>query len=146
MPGYISQGFLNYAKAHAVPCKYLCGGEGSVGYYNRDPEALRLKIAARDANVGWALEQWPENFFLSGTISPYHDHTILTSWIAKKAGDDPALKTIEDFQAMFETLFDAYDWVWIYASSAGKTVPYNPDNSARYSAVYEAALTASASQ
>ena len=47
---------------------------------------------------------------------------------------------------MFETLFDAYDWVWIYASSAGKTVPYNADNSVRYSAVYEAALTAVSSR
>ncbi len=146
MPGHISQGFLNYAKEHALLCKYLCGGEVSVGYYNPDPESLRLKIAARDANLEGPLSLWPDHLFLAGTISPYHDHRILTSWIAKRAGDDPALKTIEDFQPMFETLFDAYDWVWIYASSAGKTVPYNADNSARYSAVYEAALSASAGE
>ncbi len=145
-PGYMSKGFLDYSKERGLPCKYLCGGEVSVGYYNRDREALRLKIAARDANLEGPLSQWPEHFFLAGTISPYHDHTILTSWIATRAGDDPALKTIEDFQPMFETLFDAYDWVWIYASSAGRTVPYNADNSARYSAVYEAALAESAAQ
>jgi len=40
--------------------------------------------------------------------------------------------------------FDAYDWVWIYASSAAKTQPYNPDNSARYSVVLKAALDESA--
>ncbi len=146
MPGHISQGFLNYAKKHGVPCKYLCGGEVSVGYYNANPEALRAKIAERDMKMAGPLETWPDHLFLAGTISPYHDHTIVTSWVKDRAGDDPELKTIEDFQPMFETLFDAYDWVWIYASSAGRTVPYNPDNNARYSAVYEAALTASAAQ
>ncbi|MCD6361793.1 MAG: hypothetical protein J7M38_13135 [Armatimonadetes bacterium] len=145
-PGHISKGFLDYAREHEVPCRYLCGGEVSVGYYSANPEALRAKIAARDMNMAWALERWPDHLFLAGTISPYHDHTILTSWIRKKAGDDPELKTIEDFEPMFETLFDAYDWVWIYASSAGRTLPYDPDNNARYSAVYRAALAASAGE
>jgi len=43
-------------------------------------------------------------------------------------------------------LFDAYDWVWIYASSAGKTQPYNPENNKRYSRVLKAALDASAAE
>jgi hypothetical protein len=41
---------------------------------------------------------------------------------------------------MFRTLFEAYDWVWVYASSAGKTVPYNADNNRLYSEVLTAAL------
>ncbi len=127
-PGHINLGFLKYAKAHQLPCKLLCGGEVSVGYYNPTPEALREKIAQRDRNMAWALEEFPDHLFLAGTISPYHDYKILTSWIKDRAGDDPQLKTIADFQPMFKTLFDAYDWVWVYASSAGRTVPYNPDN------------------
>ena len=146
VPGHISKGFLDYAREHDLPTKYLCGGEVSVGYYNPNPEALREKIAARDLVMAGPLEEYPDNLFLAGTISPYHDYTILTSWIKDRAGDDPELKTIEDFQPMFRTLFDAYDWVWIYASSAGRTVPYNPDNNARYSAVMRKALDEAAGQ
>ena len=139
-PGHINLGFLRYAQAHQLPCKLLCGGEVSVGYYNPNPEALKEKIAQRDRNMAGPLEEFPDHLFLAGTISPYHDHTILTSWIQKRAGDDPELKTIADFQPMFRTLFDAYDWVWIYASSAARTVPYNPDNNRMYSEVLSAAL------
>ena len=140
VPGHVSLGFLKYAKEHNLPCKYLCGGEVDVGYYNPNVAALKQKIAARDANLAWALQQFPDHFFLAGTISPYHDHAILTSWIQKNAGGNPELKTIADFQPMFRTLFDAYDWVWIYAASAAKTLPYSPENSALYSDVLSAAL------
>ncbi len=138
--GHITLGFLKYAKEHGVPCKYLCGGEVTVGYYNPNIQALKRNIARRDANMAHALSRFPDHLFLAGTISPYHDHTILTSWIKDRAGDDPELKTIADFQPLFRTLFDAYDWVWVYASSAGKTVPYNADNNRLYSEVLTAAL------
>jgi hypothetical protein len=138
--GHMTLGFLKYAKEHAVPCKYLCGGEVTVGYYNPNVEALKGNIARRDANMSPVLARFPDHLFLAGTISPYHDHTILTSWIKDRAGDEPELRTIADFQPMFRTLFDAYDWVWVYASSAGKTVPYNPENSRLYSEVLSAAL------
>jgi hypothetical protein len=39
--------------------------------------------------------------------------------------------------------YRAYDWVWIYASSAAKTEPYNPKNNQMYSRVLRAALDAS---
>lgn len=145
-PAYIIKGFLDYAQHHRVPCKCLCGGEVALGYYNRNPEALRAKIAQRDAKMAWALQTWPEHLFLAGTISPYHDHTLLTGWIKNSAGDDPELKTIEDFRSMFRTLFDAYDWVWVYAASAARAGPYDPQNNARYSAVYRAALDEAAGQ
>jgi len=45
---------------------------------------------------------------------------------------------------MFKTLFEAYDWVWIYAASAARSEPYNPDNAKRYGAVMRAALADSA--
>jgi hypothetical protein len=140
VPGHVSLGFLKYAKEHSLPCKYLCGGEVDVGYYNPNVAALRQKITARDANLAWALQEFPDHFFLAGTISPYHDHTILTSWIKNNAGDDPELKTIADFQPMFRTLFDAYDWAWIYAASAAKTLPYSPENNRLYSDALNAAL------
>jgi len=41
---------------------------------------------------------------------------------------------------MFRTLFGAYDWVWIYASSAANTQPYDPERSREYSDVLRAAL------
>ncbi len=139
-PGHISLGFLKYARAHDLPGKYLCGGEVSVGYYNPNPGALREKIAKRDSNMAWALEQFPDHLFLVGTISPYHEYTILTTWLKTKAGEDPELKTIADFQPMFKALFDAYDWVWIYAAGSGRTEPYNPENNRLYAEVLEAAL------
>jgi len=143
-PGHMTLGFLKYAKQHKVPCKFLCGGETTPGYYNPNVERLKQRIADRDAAMADAMARFPDHFYLAGTISPYHDHTVLTDWILRNAGDDPELKTIEDFQPMFRTLFDAYDWVWIYASSAARTQPYNPDNNARYSAVLKAALNESA--
>ncbi len=144
--GHITLGFLKYADKHGVPCKYLCGGEVTPGYYNPNVEQLKKRIADRDATMAELLGRFPDHFRLAGTISPYHDHAILTWWIKDQAGDDPQLKTIEDFQPMFRTLFDAYDWVWIYASSAADTQPYNPTNSARYSAVLNAALDESAGE
>ena len=141
-PGHITLGFLKYCKAHKVPAKYLCGGETTVGYYNRNVAALKEKIRRRDEGLAGIFEQYPDHFFLAGTISPYHDHQILTDWIKKAAGDDPELKTIADFEPMFRTLFDAYDWVWIYASSAGKTEPYKPENGTMYSAALRRALEA----
>lgn len=142
VPGHITLGFLRYCKRHRVPAKFLCGGEVEVGYYNPDVDALKKRIAARDAAYEAPLREFPDHFFLAGTISPYHDHTILTSWIKRAAGDDPALKTIEDFQPMFETLFHAYDWVWIYASSAARTMPYDPQRAKTYGDVLRRALNA----
>jgi len=144
VPGHITLGFLKYCKQHHLPAKYLAGGEVGVGYYHRDPVALKASISRRDTNYAPVLAEFPDNLFLAGTISPYHDWRILTSWIKRNAGDNPVLKTIEDFRPMFKTLFDAYDWVWIYASSAGKTQPYNPELTRRYSAVIKAALDESA--
>ena len=140
---YFTLGLLKYAKAHNVPLKFLCGGETTPGYVNKDVAALKARIAQRDADVADYLEQFPRRFFLAGTISPFHDYSITTSWIQKRY-HGTNFKTIEDFEPMFKTLFDAYDWVWIYASSAGKTAPYDPRNNARYSAVLRAALAPSA--
>lgn len=140
VPGHISLGFLRYAKAHHLPCKYLCGGETSPGYYNRNLDALRDKIVSRDRDMAPMLQQFPDHFFLAGTISPYHDLSVATSWIKARAGDDPELKTIQDFEPMFRELFVAYQWNWIYASSAAKTLPYDPEHSEMYSEVLEAAL------
>jgi hypothetical protein len=138
--GHITLGFLKYAKEHHVPCEYLCGGETEVGYYNRNVDALKGRIARRDVTMAEFLSTYPDHFRLAGTISPYHDHTILTDWIKRAAGDDPELKTIQDFGPMFRTLFDAYDWVWIYASSAASTQPYNPERNREYSDVLRAAV------
>ena len=105
---------------------------------------LNRFIGARHRDVAAYLEQFPDHLFLGGTISPFHDYGIATSFIeAGYKGSD--FETIEDFEPMFKTLFDAYDYVWIYASSAAKTLPYNPANSQRYSRVLRRALDASAS-
>ena len=144
-PSYITLGLLKYAKANRVPLKYICGGETTPGYCNKNVDALKHKIADRDRDVAEFLEQFPGHFFLGGTISPFHDYSIATSFIQRGyEGSDFA--TIEDFQPMFQTLFDAYDYVWIYASSAARTLPYNAENNARYSRVLRAALDASASK
>lgn len=139
-PSHIILGFLEYCKQRHLPAKYLCGGEDSPGYYNRNVEALREKMAARYAAMAPIMERYPDHYFMAGTISPYHDVTLLTSWIKDAAGEDPELKTIQDFQPMFRTLFEAYDWVWVYASSAGKTEPYKAGNSKLYGEVLKAAL------
>ncbi|MGD9495353.1 MAG: hypothetical protein AB7Y46_03480 [Armatimonadota bacterium] len=134
VPGHISLGFLRYAQEHHLPCKLLCGGETTPGYYNPDPEALRAKIIQRDRDMAPYLERFPEHLFLAGTISPYHDLSINTGFMAAKEGEARTLRTLEDFAPMFETLFAAYQWNWIYASSAAQTQPYDPAHSAMYSA------------
>ena len=142
-PGYITLGLLKYAKAHNVPLRYLCGGETTPGYCNKSVAALKRRIADRDRDVARFLEQFPDRFALAGTISPFHDYSIAKSFIQRGyAGSD--FKTIEDFEPMFKTLFDAYDYLWIYASSAAKTLPYSSENSLRYSRVLRAALGRSA--
>ncbi|MGC9317564.1 MAG: hypothetical protein ACP5KN_05945, partial [Armatimonadota bacterium] len=140
VPGHISLGFLRYAQAHGLPTKYLCGGETIPGYYNRNLQALRDKIIERDEIMSPVLQRYPDHFFLAGTISPYHDLSVATSWIKARAGDDPELRTIQDFEPMFRELFVAYQWNWIYASSAAKTLPYDREHSEMYSEVLEAAL------
>ena len=102
--------------------------------------ALLLAAFAFAAPADEFLSTYPNHFRLAGTISPYHDYAILTDWIKRAAGDDPELKTIQDFGPMFRTLFDAYDWVWIYASSAANTQPYDPERNREYSDVLRAAL------
>ena len=138
--GHITLGFLKHCRDRKLPAKYICGGETTPGYYNPSVEALRGKIAARDAAMAPIIEAYPDHFFLGGTISPYHDHTLLTDWIKRRAGDDPPLKTIADFQPMFRTLFEAYDWVWIYAASASRSQPYKPEQIPLYGDVLRAAL------
>lgn len=144
VPGHISLGFLKYAQAHRLPCRLLCGGETTPGYYNPNPEALRRRIAERDRAMAPYLERFPDHLFLAGTISPYHDLSINTSFMAAKEGEERSLRTLDDFAPMFEVLFTAYDWNWIYASSAAKTMPYDPAHNAMYSAVLDAALSAAA--
>lgn len=144
VPGHISLGFLKYAQAHRLPSRMLCGGETTPGYYNPDPEALRRKIIDRDRAMAPYLERFPDHLFLAGTISPYHDLSINTGFMAAAEGEERSLRTLEDFAPMFETLFRAYDWNWIYASSAAKTMPYDPEHNALYTPVLDAALRAAA--
>ncbi|MCE5240956.1 hypothetical protein LLH23_21045 [bacterium] len=143
-PSHIILGFLEYCKQHKLPTRYLCGGEDSPGYYNKNVAALREKIATRYGTMAPLMERYPDNYSMAGTISPYHDYKILTSWIQSAAGADPELKTIQDFEPMVRTLFEAYDWVWVYAASAAKTEPYKPENSRLYSEVMRQALDAAA--
>lgn len=143
-PGHITLGFLKYCRARKLPAVYLCGGEDSPGYYNANDEALRQRIATRYAALAPMLEQFPANFALAGTISPYHDYRALTSWLQTAAGPDPQLKTLADFQPLLRTLCEQYDWNWVYAASAGKADPYHRDLGPRYSEVLRQAQTAAA--
>ncbi|MDP6359118.1 MAG: hypothetical protein QF473_28620, partial [Planctomycetota bacterium] len=139
---YIVLGLLKYAKVNRVPLKFLCGGETMPGYCNKSVDMLKQKIADRDRAVAPILEQFPDHFFLAGTISPFHDYTLATDWIKRGYAGSP-FKTINDFEPMFRTLFDAYDWVWIYASSAAKTLPYDPEKNRIYSDVLRTSLDGS---
>ncbi|MBT4820790.1 MAG: hypothetical protein HON70_34095, partial [Lentisphaerae bacterium] len=143
IPSYITLGILKRAKQQGIDLKYLCGGETTPGYCNRDTDALKAKIAKRDRDVAQALAQFPDHFFLAGTISPFHDYSIAKSFIEKGYADSP-IRSLDDFEPMFRTLVDAYDWVWIYASSAARTLPYDPKNSHAYGRVLKSAVDASA--
>jgi len=142
-PSYITLGILKHAKKHGIPLKYLCGGETTPGYCNKTLAGMKERIAKRDDDVGPFLEQFPDRLFLAGTISPFHDYSIAKSFI-QKGYKDSDFKTIDDFEPMFKALFDAYDYLWIYASGAAKTRPYTPENSKLYSAVLKRALDRSA--
>lgn len=142
-PSYITLGLLKYAKAHRVPLKYICGGETTPGYCNPSVDRLKQKIADRDRDMAPYLQQFPDHLVLGGTISPFHDYSLATGFI-ESGYRGSEFKTIEDFEPMFRTLFDAYDYVWIYASSAAKTLPYDPEHSRRFSKTLREALDASA--
>jgi hypothetical protein len=126
-----------------VPLKYLCGGETIPGYCSKGLAELEQKIADRDEAMAPFLEEFPDHLFLAGTISPFHDYRLASGWIKQGYAGSP-FRTLADFRPMFKVLFDAYDWVWIYASSAAKTEPYNRKNNRMYSSVLRAALDASA--
>lgn len=143
-PGHITLGFLKYCRDRKLPALYLCGGEDSPGYYNADVTALQQRIAARYAALAPRLEEFPANYALAGTISPYHDYRVLTSWLQTAAGADPQLKTLEDFGPLLRTLCEQYDWNWVYAASAGQANPYSPDLNRRYSEVLRQAQTTAA--
>ena len=142
-PSYITLGLLRYAKHNNLPLKYLCGGETTPGYCSKSLDELKRKIAQRDSDVAPFLEEFGDRFELAGTISPLHDYSLATGWIQKGYADSP-FKTIQDFAPLFRTLFNAYDWNWIYASSAAQTEPYKPENSRMYGKVLREALAASA--
>jgi len=139
-PSHIILGFLEYCKQHKLPTRYLCGGEDSPGYYNKNVAALQQEMARRYAIMSPIMARYPDHYFMAGTISPYHDYKILTDWIKRAAGDAPEIKTIQDFEPMFRTLFEGYDWVWIYAASAARTEPYKPENNRLYGDVLRQAL------
>lgn len=138
-PSLVTLGLLRYAREHKVPLKYLCGGETSPGYCSKSVEELKRKIAARDSAVAPFLEAFPEHLVLAGTISPLHDYGLASGWIQKGYADSP-FQSLTDFEPLFRTLFDAYDWVWIYASSAAQTKPYDPAMSRLYTPVLRKAL------
>ncbi|NOY82065.1 MAG: hypothetical protein GXP31_13800 [Kiritimatiellaeota bacterium] len=142
-PTYVFTGLLEYAKTHSIPLTLLDGGETLPGYCNRSLDSLREKIARRDRLVQKWLDVYPERLVLAGPISPFHDWDLTSGWIRKGYAKSP-FRTLDDFKPLFRCLFEAYDWVWIYASSAAKTKPYAPENVARYGAVLRQALEAAA--
>lgn len=142
-PTHILLGMLRYAKQNNVPLKLLCGGETMPGYCNKSLDDLKQKIMKRDDALAPFLEEFGERLDLAGTISPLHDYAICNSWIQKGYADTP-FKSLTDFAPLFTALFDAYDYNWIYASSAARTEPYKPENNRMYNDVLRAALDASA--
>jgi hypothetical protein len=140
VPGHISLGFLKYAKAHDLPTKLLCGGETTPGYYNPGLGALQDKIIRRDHDMAPYLARFPNHLFLAGTISPYHDFAVNTSFMKARPGENPAIRNLEDHRPLFKQLFTAYNWNWIYASGAAKTEPYDPEKNSMYSDVLQEAL------
>jgi hypothetical protein len=72
------------------------------------------------------------------------DFDVNTGFMKDRPGEDPEIRDLEDHRPLFEQLFAAYDWNWIYASSAAKTMPYDPEHNAMYSEVLGEALSAAA--
>ena len=137
---YMSLGLLDYLKNHDVPALVLDGGEsGGPGYYNETLEKLQKSIAERRERFAPWLQMYPGRLALAGTISTWHDASLLTGWIAK-AKDNPNLQTIDDFRPFLKALFDAYPYVWIYAAGAAKHNPYDPEIAAKHNAVYREVL------
>jgi len=130
-PSYIFLGLLDYARSHDVPLILLDGGETLPGYCDRDVDSLLEKIADRDRLMKEWLDKYSERLMLAGTISPFHDWSLARDWI-RRGYEKSDIRTLEDFVPLFRVLFTAYDYVWIYASSAAKTEPYAPENIRRY--------------
>jgi len=138
----ITLGLLDYLKEHHVPGKVVDGGAYTLWYYNPDADRLQKKITRAQSRLAWLTDKCPDHFAIGGTIAPYHDITKLKPgrWIAKDAKDNPKLRTIDDFRPLFRLLFQTYPYVWIYAASAARYDPYDPQIAPHYNRVLEEVL------
>jgi hypothetical protein len=123
---HIQMGMLNRAKQTGSRMKLVEGGENSMWYCHVNLADLNADMAKRATWYAPALKQWPNNFKLGGTLSPWQDRAHKTGWLLQRECGTCTASTIADFVPMFTRLMTAYDYVWIYAAGAAKYNPFNP--------------------
>jgi hypothetical protein len=122
---YIALGMLQRAVERRYTFKVVSGGEviASLGYCFRDARHLAEKIEARSVKFKPLQDKYP-NLLLGGTIAPWHDPKLKTTWMLKGVCLTSELKTIDDFRPLFEQLLSSYEYVWVYAAAASAYNPY----------------------
>jgi hypothetical protein len=133
---YIALGMLQRAVERKYAFKLVSGGEviASLGYCFRDEKQLAEKIEARQGKFKPLLDKYP-NLRLGGTISPWHDRKLKTTWMLKGECQKSTLENIDDFRPLFKTLLNSYAYVWVYAAGASGFNPYAPTVSRIYNKV-----------
>ncbi|MBC7288371.1 MAG: hypothetical protein H5T86_10065, partial [Armatimonadetes bacterium] len=53
----------------------------------------------------------------------YADASRITGWLRDAAGENPALKTADDFLPLFRALVRHYRYIWIYVAGASSMNP-----------------------
>jgi len=136
-PGAMCEGILQQAKQKSIPLRLIDGGETNVGYYNPSVEVLRHRLEMAEQHLAPYLREYPRQFFLGGTIAPYHEPDRITDWI-KRASETGGrfYRNADEFEPNMDALFAARQFIWIYGASAAHYVPFNPADTASTEAVH----------
>ena len=131
----IVEAMLETAKELKAPLKVVSGGEIGIGYCHESLRDLEAKIVERDQIYKPLVEKYAPILQLGGTIAPWDNAKKKKGWMLKDSCGQAPFRNINDFKPLFKKLFQAYNYVWIYAASAAGYNPWNPKIAKNYNTV-----------
>ena len=116
----IFEGMLERAKEKSYKFKLIEGGEVSLWYIHPSNAELKEKISNQKKMLQAYLNKYP-NLKLGGVAGLYlNSETLMNGW--KKAYNNwknVQIKKIDDFEAPLKTLFNNYEYIWVYNGFSG---------------------------
>lgn len=136
---YIIRGMLERAKEIGSKLKFVSGGE-LLGYCYESFDDLKERIKNRSEQFSAILKVFP-NLYLGGTIAPWDKPEQKKDWMLKGKCGKSDLKGIDEFKPLISYLIKSYSYVWIYAATAARYDPYNPDIYTPYNKSIQGAIS-----